>query len=344
MIGVDFASLTEFDRRLLDVAQRRVPLVGRPYQALAFQLGSAEDVVLNRLQTLRGGDQPIVREISGVFEIAMLGYRSTLVACRVAGENLDAAGAAVARHPGVSHCYARSNELNLWFTLSLGPDSRLGLAGTVEHLGRQIGADAVYELPTLQRFKIGVHIGPDGRMDSFGSPPLAQSPLSLDRTGQAAVRALQMDLPTEPEPFVALAVAAGLSVDALLAAGSEFGDRGVLRRYGAMLHHRRAGLEANAMVAWRVDPEGATAAGTIAAAQAAVSHCYLRPPAPQWPYTLYTMIHGRTRAECEAVVGGIATEAGLTEYVVLWTAREFKKSRVVLFGDEVAAWEATCAG
>jgi len=347
MGSVDSTSLTDLDRRLLELAQRSVPLVPRPYHALGEQLDCSESEVLDRLTIIRGGNRPLVREISGIFEASALGYQSILVGCRVSPTGLDAGGRIVAEHPGVSHCYAREGELNLWFTLTLGANSQLGLAETAHWLGELAAAETVCSLPTVRRFKIGVHIGPDGRMDSSGGsgaagpPPV--NPLHDDMV-QAVVRALQTDLPAECEPFATLAAGEGLPATRLLTVARQLAAGRVLRRYGAILHHRRAGLEANVMVVWRVGAAMADAAGQIAAAQPAVSHCYLRPATDQWPYSLYTMIHGRTRPECLAVVEAIAGQAHLTDYAALWTEQEFKKARVRYFTDDVVAWEAAHTG
>ena len=336
-------SFTEFDRQLLSLAQRSVPFVRRPFAALAQSLGSDQATVLARVTALRGGDAPVIREIAGVFEASALGYDSLLAAGAIAPQKLDAAGERVAGHPGVGHCYAREGRLNLWFTLTLGPDSTLGLARTAELLGRQIGAETLHCLPTLRRYKIGVHVGAHGRMDSspglatLAEPPPAQ-PLSDQQ--RSAIRVLQMELPCEPEPFATLARAAGLSEDRLLRIATELLEARVLRRYGAMLNHRRAGLAANVLVAWRVSPSAADAAGKAAANNPAVTHCYLRPTVPDWPYNLYTMIHGRSREECALVIDEIAATTSLTDHAALWTAKEFKKAKTLFFTDAVARWEA----
>ena len=336
------AALTDFDRRLLDGAQRSVPLVRRPYAALAERLGCEPSVVLERLAVLRGGEQPVVREIAAIFDAARLGYGSALVGCRVAAGALDRAGAIVAGHPGVSHAYARRGPLNLWFTLSIPPESRLGLAGTAARLGALIGADPLHLLPATRRYKLRVHVGADGRMSAPAEAVRPSAPVEAyapDATERRIIRALQADLPTTDEPFAPLAASADVSVDNLLTMGTHLSAMGVLRRYGAILHHRRAGVRANVMVAWREGPASADALGEAAAALPAVSHCYRREPADGWPYTLYTMIHGRTPAECEAVIADLAALPAAGEHVALWTGRSYKKARVRLFTDDLARWE-----
>ena len=208
----------------------------------------------------------------------------------------------VAGHPGVSHCYARQGPLNLWFTLTLGPDSSLGLERTANLLGRLAGATITHVLPTLKRYKVNVHVGPDGRMHSQPPPagaanaPAKAATLSDDQ--RSAVLAFQTDLPMTAEPFAVLADQVKLPADRLLALGAQMLAAGWMRRYGAVLHHRAAGLRANVLVAWRVLPAYADAAGLAASRVPAVSHCYLRAVRDGWPYGLYTMIHGRTEQDC----------------------------------------------
>ena len=70
-----------------------------------------------------------------------------------------------------------------------------------------------------------------------------------------------------------------------------------------------------------------------------VSHCYQRPTYPDWPYNLFSMTHGRTKAECEDVLTSISRETGLDEYIVLYSTKEYKKVRVSYFTPEIYAWE-----
>src|SRR3954447_10431502 len=123
-------ALSESDRRLLDQLQREVPLVDRPFREIANKVGLAEQEVLNRLRALSGGPPAPIRQISAIFDSKMLGYQSCLVAAKVEAEHLDAAAKVINQHPGVSHNYQREHAYNLWFTLAVPPDSKLGLAGT----------------------------------------------------------------------------------------------------------------------------------------------------------------------------------------------------------------------
>jgi DNA-binding Lrp family transcriptional regulator len=344
--------MDQLDRRLLNRLQRSVPLVREPFAELAAELGCQEQTVLERIAALRG-QGGVIREISAIFDAAALGYEQALVAMRTPPDRLDHAGQVAASHPGVSHCYAREGEVNLWLTLAVSPRSALGLSATAELLARRCGAAACMVLPTLRRYKLEVWFdlenagaaGGGGRSASAGSAlspaplPGHRRPPPLSDEQLRAVRALQMDLPCRRDPFSPLAEAEGLDADSLLVHAADFLAAGWMRRYAAVLHHLAAGSAANVLVAWAVAEPVADAAGARCARLPAVSHCYLRPAAPGWPYRLYTMIHGRSREDCRMTIRQIAATTGLGERAELWTARQYKKQRLVLFTDAEAQWE-----
>ncbi|HOF17268.1 MAG TPA: AsnC family transcriptional regulator [Phycisphaerae bacterium] len=333
----------EFDRRLLSEMQRGVPLVRRPFAQLADALGVDEAMVLARVEALRRAGR--IREISGVFDCPALGYGQTLAAMETPPDALDRAGRIVAEHPGVSHCYSREGDLNLWYTLAVSPASRLGLDATAELLARCCGAKRQLLLPTLRRYKLRVRFGDEGDDEPSESPPArACEPVSLNDEQRRIVRALQADLPATSDAFAAPAAQAGLDADMLLVHAADFLAAGWMRRYAAVLHHRAAGAAENLLAAWRVDPAAADAAGAAAAQVRTVSHCYLRPGAADWPYSLYTMIHGASRDDCLTAVRQIETLTGLQRPALLWTGREYAKRRVRLFGDEERAWERAHGG
>jgi DNA-binding Lrp family transcriptional regulator len=309
--------------RLLAAVQRRVPLVREPFQLLAADLGAGEDDVLARLAELRS-PRGVIREISGIFDAAALGYRQALVAMAVPGGSIDAAGRTAAGHPGVSHCYGREGRYNLWLTLAVSPSSALGLEATAERLAGLCGAEAWLLLPAVKRYKLAVRFPMTGEQAATpptapleAAPEEAVEPPAAGRPGRRtapclsdpqrrAIRALQTDLPTRADPFAPLAAEAGLAADDLLVHAADFLAAGWMRRYAAVLRHRAAGAAANVLVAWCVRGEHADAAGAAAARLPAVSHCFLRPARPGWPYTLYTMVHGRSREDCRRTVEALS--------------------------------------
>jgi len=117
-----------------------------------------------------------------------------------------------------------------------------------------------------------------------------------------------------------------MEADVFLAILSRERDRGPVRRFGAVLRHRESGYVRNAMVAWIVDADSADAAARIMTECDAISHCYLREPAPDWPYTLYTMIHATSHEKLVAVIEDLSRGTGLSDYTVMETIRELKKT------------------
>jgi DNA-binding Lrp family transcriptional regulator len=119
-------------------------------------------------------------------------------------------------------------------------------------------------------------------------------------------------------------------------------DRKLLRRVAAILYHRRAGFSANGMGVWRVPEEEIQETGRRMAAVRGISHCYQRPTYADWPYSVFTMAHGRSKEECDAVLDSIADAHGLhgPDRATLYSSTEYKKIRLHYFTEEYAAWEA----
>jgi DNA-binding Lrp family transcriptional regulator len=116
-------------------------------------------------------------------------------------------------------------------------------------------------------------------------------------------------------------------------------ERGLLRRVAAILYHRRAGFSANGMGVWQVPEERIHEVGCRMAAVRGISHCYQRPTYPDWPYSVFTMAHGRSKEECDAVLDAIAAMTGIAGRATLYSSTEFKKIRLLYFTDEFKEWE-----
>lgn len=141
----------------------------------------------------------------------------------------------------------------------------------------------------------------------------------------------QGDLPDSPEPYAAMAEACGVSEEKVLKLLASLLENGAIRRFGASLAHNRAGWNCNAMVAWKMSAEEASACAGQIKTHPGISHAYLRPsPSPAWPYSFYTMIHARTESQCDEIITDLA-KAWQKEYAVLRTLRELKKTSPVFF-------------
>ena len=147
----------------------------------------------------------------------------------------------------------------------------------------------------------------------------------------AIIKRLQEDLPLVPQPYAVLATQLGISEADLLKCIEQLQAQGVIRRLGAILLHRQAGMQGNVMVVWRVPPAEINRVGEILARSPAVTHCYERPTAPDWPYNLYSMVHARDEIECRSIVQDLALQVGLEDYQLLFTVKEFKKTSMHYF-------------
>ena len=155
----------------------------------------------------------------------------------------------------------------------------------------------------------------------------------LDTTDRTIIHRLCGDIGDSVAPFAALAEELGIPEEDLLTRLLSYRERGMMRRFGAILRHGLAGFNANGMSVWDVPDDQAECVGGIMASFDEVSHCYQRPRLPDWPYNLYGMIHGRTPDDCLAAVGRIAEATGIHDYRVLFTLREFKKTSMVYCSD-----------
>jgi DNA-binding Lrp family transcriptional regulator len=339
--------LDELDRRLLNLMQGRFPLQPRPFRSVAELAGVEEQVVLQRVQHLI--DQRIIRQVTPIFDTRALGYESMLVAAKVDADNPHRAARVINSHPGVSHNYLRNHDFNMWFTIATEPDSKLGLEGTLEALAREAGATSVRQLPTLKLFKIRMDLEMEGDTRALAAQAVAAEPVELDpqpydEFDVAVIRALQGDMPVVPEPYAPAAAQLGVTQERLLDHLAGMQERGLLRRVAAILFHRRAGFSANGMGVWKVPEEQILDVGRQMAAVRGISHCYQRPTYEDWPYSVFTMAHGRSKEECDAILDSIAETHGITERATLYSSTEFKKIRLLYFTDEFKAWERAHAG
>lgn len=329
--------MTHDDSRILLRLQQGLPLLAEPFEQLAAELGLGEAELRRRIAALRA--EGVIREISGIFDAARLGYAQTLVAFRVEPAGLERAGQVVAGHPGIGHAYSRDDEWNLWCTLAIGPDSSLGLTGSAERLARLVGSAEHMLLPTVRRYKLHVRFGSDAPLAPPAMPADASAgAIPLSDTHRRAVRALQIDLPAEPNPFERVAGREGLAAADLLVAAADLQGAGALRRYAAVVNHRTAGASANVLVAWAVAADRADLAGAAAAAHPAVSHCYFRDAPDDWPWQLFTMIHAEDKDEAAKAIAHLQ-QVLAADRRELWTGQEFKKARPEFFTPSQARWE-----
>jgi DNA-binding Lrp family transcriptional regulator len=336
------APLDDVDRRVLNLMQGSFPLDRRPYAAVAAAAELTEDEVLRRIQRLL--DDRIIRQVTPIYDTRALGYGSMLVAAKVDPEHPWRAAKIINSHPGVSHNYLRNHEFNMWFTLAVEEDSKLGMQGTLDVLQELTGAQSIRQLPTLKLFKIRMDLEMEGDTKSLASEGVAEEPVDLegvpyDEFDREVIRATQGDMPVVPEPYAPAAARLGIDEDALLDQLAGMQERGILRRVAAILYHRRAGFSANGMGVWNVPDDRIEEFGPRMASFRGISHCYQRPTYEDWPYSIFTMAHGRSKEECDAILDAIAGEFDISDRATLYSSTEFKKIRLLYFTDDFRAWE-----
>jgi len=334
--------MDDLDRRLLNLMQGSFPIARRPYAAVAAAAEIPEDEVLRRVRRLL--DERIIRQVTPIYDTRALGYGSMLVAAKVDPEHPWRAAKIINSHPGVSHNYLRNHEFNMWFTLAVEGDSELGLQGTLDLMQELTGATSIRQLPTLKLFKIRMELEMDGDTKSLSTEGVAQAPVELegvayDERDREVIRATQGDLPVESEPYTAAAAQLGMTVDELLEHLAAMKERGILRRVAAILYHRRAGFSANGMGVWKVPEDRIAELGPRMASFRGISHCYQRPTYEDWPYSVFTMAHGRSKEECDAILDAIADEFEISERATLYSSTEFKKIRLLYFTEDFRDWE-----
>lgn len=148
------------------------------------------------------------------------------------------------------------------------------------------------------------------------------------------LRALQEDLPVQEKPYSVIAMKTGIPENEVIEKIRQWKQDGSIRRFGVLLAHRRAGISANGMVVWNAPEDKIEDYGVRFAQHQAVSHCYARPVFEGWSYRLYTMVHGKTRDQVEAIAADLSKSVGLDDYFILYSTREFKKSDTRLFFED----------
>lgn len=147
----------------------------------------------------------------------------------------------------------------------------------------------------------------------------------LDENEKKIAHLIQNDIPLVKRPFKYMGEQAGVSEEKALAITGSLRERGLIRKFGAILRHQQAGLTRNAMVVWAVPDEKIDAAGHALASFKEVTHCYERTPPFEGKYTLFSMVHCREGEE-EIVLKKLSMAAGISDFKVLTSEEEYKKS------------------
>ena len=338
------SSLGESDKELLNEIQWTFPLVTRPFDTIAKKFDTTPEIIKEKLNNLK--EIGVLRQLSAIFDTRKLGYTSSLVAMEIEHDKLDYVASQINRHPGVSHNYERDHQFNLWFTLAVPPGADLN--SELEKFNVLKGIKKVRMLPTLQLFKIGVKLDLVDDKKHEVAPTEEKKEIKnikFEPTEEDKdfIRELQKDMEIIDEPFVNAAKNLGITEDELFSKMKHYESMGVLRRFAAILRHRQVGFTANGMIVWKVPEDRITSVGETLGSFPQVSHCYERPTYDDWPYNVFSMIHCKTHDEAYEVAKIIQDQIDVNEYKILFSSREFKKTRVEYFVENSFSLEDTVA-
>ena len=338
------SSLGESDKELLNEIQWTFPLVTRPFDAIAKKFDTTPEIIKEKLNNLK--EIGVLRQLSAIFDTRKLGYTSSLVAMEIEHDKLEHVASQINRHPGVSHNYERDHQFNLWFTLAVPPGADLN--SELEKFNVLKGIKKVRMLPTLQLFKIGVKLDMVDDKKHEVAPTEEKKEIKNIKfepteDDKDFIRELQKDMEIIDEPFVKAANNLGITEDELFSKMKHYESLGVLRRFAAILRHRQVGFTANGMIVWKVPEDRITSVGETFGSFPQVSHCYERPTYDDWPYNVFSMIHCKTHDEAHDVAKTIQNQIDVNEYKILFSSREFKKTRVEYFVEHSFSLEDTVA-
>jgi len=325
-------NLDDFDKDLLNEIQWSFPLVKQPYHELAKKFDVTTDEIKHRLTNLKKSG--IVRQLSAIFDTRKLGYKSSLVAMKVSSDKLVTVANIINKHPGVSHNYERNHDFNLWFTIATPP--KTNVKAEVEKLSKLPGVMTTRMLPTIKMFKIGVKLDMNDKNKHEIKPSEEKKKIKpidfvASEQDKEYIRHLQKDLDIIDRPFLKASESLGITEEELFEKAKYYEEIGVMRRFAAILRHRDAGFVANGMIVWKVPEDRIEEVGENLGAFPQVSHCYQRPSYPDWPYNVFSMIHCKSKDEAADVAKTIQNQINVDEYTILFSEREFKKTRVEYF-------------
>jgi DNA-binding Lrp family transcriptional regulator len=336
------ATMDALDKGILNEIQWSFPLVPEPYKELANRFKTSTDEMKKRISALKSSG--VLRQLSAIFDTRRLGYKSSLVAMAIEKDKLDYVANQINRHPGVSHNYERNHEYNLWFTLATPPGS--DLKTEVDKFSKLPGILKIRLLPTIKLFKIGVKLDMVDEKKHEIAPTEEKKKIKEikfipSEEDKEFIRQLQKDLEVTDRPFLQAAKNLGMTEAQVFEKLKYYEEIGVMRRYAAILRHRDAGFIANGMIVWRVPENRIDEVGATLGSFPQISHCYQRPVYADWPYNVFSMVHCKSIKEAEEMSKEIQKHIHVDDYRILFSSREFKKTRVEYFTENEFTLEET---
>ena len=258
----------------------------------------------------------------------------------------------ISAHPGVSHNYKRNHAYNLWYTIAVPPGESLD--EHIDVLHRESGALVTRKLPTLKLYKIGVKLDMTGKTaaERQGRGARARaaratrecrrptSPTSSSRRSASCRTTCRTSSARSPRTASRSAATRRRCSTCL----RSFKERKLMRRFAAVMNHRTAGFKANAMGVWAVPDDELDEIGPQMAGLRAVSHCYRRPTYDDWPYSVFTMVHGKNAHGLRSDDRRDPRRDRRRRVRLLWSIKEYKKIRLRYFTADWDDWRARAPG
>lgn len=320
---------------LLGILQAGFPVSTSPFAQIAQYLSSSEEEVIKVISELNTSG--IIRRLGGIFDTRGMGFLSTLAACSLPEKEIERAALFINRYPEVTHNYEREHQLNLWFTIVASSRERIN--GILEEIAEYLHPHIIYDLPARKMYKIKVRFEFGEASSALALPiPWVISKndknqvdiktLLEQKDTQNIIRILQNELPVVAEPYAEIAAKISLSEEKVLEIIQQLLETGALRRIAAILYHQAAGYRGNIMGAWQVPENSIEDFVNCISPLTALSHIYSRKTYEDWPYNIYTMVHGHDLEGCMDTISDIARLHEEYPYQLLPSRREFKKTSV----------------
>jgi DNA-binding Lrp family transcriptional regulator len=321
---------------LLAALEAGVPLVARPFAAVARGLGVEEADVLAAARELRADG--VFKALGAVFEPGFLGYRGALAAVSVPDEDVEDVAQALAEQASVTHVFERDDRYNVWFVVAA--EGRDRLRAVTAAVVAAAGAEDWISLAEERVIKLTVDFS-YGTAAAIAPAALGDAPaVSLTREDRALARLLLADVPLTERPFRELAttlVEVGYEFDEewVLERLNEWSAAGALKRLTAVAVPHRTALPVTALVLWPLSEGGSHASSASAALSSdpAVTHCYRVPPALVTRPTVATLVHESSRAEAEEAIVRLRAIPGLDVPRVAYGVREVKRAPLRYFAE-----------
>jgi len=318
--------LDNLDWRLMNDWQRALPLVPRPFQVIANEMQIDEAEVIDRItRLLQSG---AISRVGATCRPNTLAA-STLAAVAAPFDKVEDIAKIINAEEGVNHSYQRENEWNIWF-VATGP-TRAFVDAALTSIEHRTGL-RVLDLRLVQPFNVDLGFALDGTSE-MPAPRVIDETVPLEDSDREIMQALSEGLEPVTRPFAVLATRLGRTESNVLERIRSLAQSGVLSRIGLIVRHRSLGWRSNAMCVFNVPKEEITEKGHALTKVPGVTLCYERRPAPDvWPYTLYCMIHGRSRSEALDVLTLARVRANLSgyDYKVLFSTRCFKQTGALI--------------